>query len=554
MQPPLAGVVSACQALNICIAASVGGMHFGSIQPGSAGGSGGLQLAASLGLRSQQNGQLERHTLAVVPGHVSAEAAEPLEDALVSASSSIAGSREHQLAGLGLGLPGHMLLDDQPGQLPAPAGGSGSSWVGSMGGLPAADAAAPTGAAPRSRASVLDSPSELCLSPQEQQARQWLAPAQQQAASSSGGQPATCGGIKEGEGDVGTRGTLDAASEAALREAATDFMHPSHWAAARQAAAAAAAAAEGAALARSTSSSSSSDAHSFLLPGRRYSSSEGSSEAGGAAGRRRLSQQLDAAMGMPAAAAAAAAAVGQRQPALAAAAGSPGAIAAAAASGDAPLALYGQADHLLEADRQLTLSERLQLAVRAGQLLALFAPFLLLGTSMLLLAAQVDAAAARRRRQEAAVAAAADTVLAEAEPSQTASRLRTAAFKLLLGACRRRCVFFHLADCSKGATARLFAFLPCLPALQSANSLPCALLVVWLVCLLPACCLQRRGLHQVGAVGGHSGGHFPTGKKIRTRRPEGAAVSWLGFFGPAAMHAPLAPASDSHPSPTCLPA
>lgn len=451
MQPPLAGVVSACEALNICIAASVGGMHFGSNEPGSAGGSGGLQLEATFWLRSQQSRQLERHTLAVVPGHVSAEGAEPLEDALVSASSSIAGGGEQQLAGLGLGLPGHRLMDEQPGQLPvATAGGSTSSLVADWEqehGLAAAAAAMPTAAAPRSRASVLDSPSELCRSPQEQQARPWLTLAEQQAAASSSGARQATTGMKEGEGDVGTRGRLDAASEAALREAATDFMHPSHWASARQAAAGAVAA-EAVARARSTGSS---DAPSFLLPGRHYSSSEGSSGTGDAAGRRRLSQQLAAAMGMPAAAA------GLQQPALAAVAG--GAVAIAAAGGDVPLALYGQADHLLEANRQLTLSERLQLAVRAGQLLALFAPFLLLGTGLLLLAAQVDAAAARRRRQEVAVAAVAGIALAEVQPSQTASRLRTVAFKLLLGACKRRCASLLLARwlCMRANTARSFA-------------------------------------------------------------------------------------------------
>jgi hypothetical protein len=342
-------------------------------------------------------------------------------------------------------------MDEQPGQLPvATAGGSTSSLVADWEqehGLAAAAAAMPTAAAPRSRASVLDSPSELCRSPQEQQARPWLTLAEQQAAASSSGARQATTGMKEGEGDVGTRGRLDAASEAALREAATDFMHPSHWASARQAAAGAVAA-EAVARARSTGSS---DAPSFLLPGRHYSSSEGSSGTGDAAGRRRLSQQLAAAMGMPAAAA------GLQQPALAAVAG--GAVAIAAAGGDVPLALYGQADHLLEANRQLTLSERLQLAVRAGQLLALFAPFLLLGTGLLLLAAQVDAAAARRRRQEVAVAAVAGIALAEVQPSQTASRLRTVAFKLLLGACKRRCASLLLARwlCMRANTARSFA-------------------------------------------------------------------------------------------------
>jgi hypothetical protein len=476
VQPPLAGVVSACEAINICIAASVGGMHFGSIEPGSAGGSGGLQLEATFWLRSQQSRQLERHTLAVVPGHVSAEAAEPLEDALLSASSSIAGGGEQQLAGLGLGLPGHRLLDDQPAQLPVATGGAGSSslvadWEQEHG-LAAAAAAMPTAAAPHSRASVLDSPSELCRSPQELLARPWLTLAQQQAAASGSGAQlgATTTGAKEGAGDVGTRGRLDAASEAALREAATDFMHPSHWASTRQAAAGAAAA-DDAGRARSTGSS---DAPSFLLPGRHYSSSDGSSEAGGAAGRRRLSQQLDAVLGMPAAAASAAA--GLQHPALAAAAASP--VAIAAAGGDAPLALYGQADHLLEANRQLTLSERLQLAVRAGQLLALFAPFLLLGTGLLLLAAQVDAAAARRRRQEVAVAAVAGIPLVEVEPSQTASRLRTAAFKLLLGACKRRCASLSLPGwLYMRVNARQFACLPCWPVCwQNTNNLACALL------------------------------------------------------------------------------
>ena len=534
MQPPLAGVVSACEALNICIAASVGGMHFGSIEPGSTGGSGGLQLEATFWLRSQQSRQLERHTLAVVPGHVSAEAAEALEDALVSASSSIAGGGEQQLAGPGLGLPGHRLMDEQPGQLPvATAGGSTSSLVADWEqehGLAAAAAAMPTAAAPRSRASVLDSPSELCRSPLEQQARPWLTLAEQQAAASSSGARPSTTGMKEGEGDVGTRGRLDAASEAALREAATDFMHPSHWASARQAAAGAVAA-EAAARARSTGSS---DAPSFLLPGRHYSSSDGSSETGDAAGRRRLSQQLAAAMGMPAAAA------GLQQPASAAVAGGAVAI-AAAAGGDVPLALYGQADHLLEANRQLTLSERLQLAVRAGQLLALFAPFLLLGTALLLLAAQVDAAAARRRRQEVAVAAVAGIALAEVQPSQTASRLRTAAFKLLLGACKRRCASLLLARwlCMRANTARSFACLPCWPACLPAGKVPTVVPVpCWLVppCLLPAAAPPSSS----GASG------QPPVRTSSHRQDRGREA------GQGCMHAPLAPPQPCPPSPPAI--
>lgn len=54
---------------------------------------------------------------------------------------------------------------------------------------------------------------------------------------------------------------------------------------------------------------------------------------------------------------------------------------------DVPLApLYGRADHQLRGDGSLSPGERVSLALRACYLLAVFAPFVLLGSVLLLLA------------------------------------------------------------------------------------------------------------------------------------------------------------------------
>lgn len=105
------------------------------------------------------------------------------------------------------------------------------------------------------------------------------------------------------------------------------------------------------------------------------------------------------------------------------------------AAADPPLAaLYGQADHMLEA-HPLTLRDVARLTLRAVHLLLLFAPFLLVGGPMLLLAARLSAAAERAARPpdagEGGPAAQAPRAAA------AAARLRRAAFRLLLWACRR---------------------------------------------------------------------------------------------------------------------
>lgn len=381
--PPLAGVVSAWEAINIQIGAMVEGAHFGSIATG-----GGAQLWASLGVRSRQ--QERGAALEVAAGHVAAApVVRPVEDEPLSSSaaSSTASDSAEQQAGL------EQQQEEEaweaegvhpPPQQQQPA----AEWQSVAAGVCSSSGSGRGGP-------VRDSPSEMPSSPQLGQTALRLE--QQQPAGGS-------------ERDV-----LGGPAEAALQEAAAaavaaDFMHPSQWAAARQAAAG------GGAGAHSSSSCSITDGsgsvHSFLLPGVRWSSSEASSAASDFEERAAL---------------------------------------AAAPAEDAeavPLPLYGRGDHLVEAARQLSMRERVELAVRAGQLLVLFTPFLLLGSAMLLLASQLERRQGSQQQQQLLLAtsdpegAAAAVALAGqqgdvAASVPAASRLRTAAFELLLGACRR---------------------------------------------------------------------------------------------------------------------
>lgn len=438
-------------------------MHFGSVAGviGGTGGGGGLQLWASVGLRSQQSRHQQQETLAVVPGHVAAAPAQPLDNLACGHGAGHDSEHRQQLQ------PGEVASSEQPEQQqvadpsqPAtPVVGildkpgeqqqqrqqaDGEAWqhCGPAGAVPAAVVAGSC-----SRSSILDSPSEMC----------------------GGGLPVAAWGLQAEalpaawQQEQQQQLQLDGSG----RSDSEDFMHPSHWAAARQAAATSGHAAAGA---HSSSTSSvagdSGSCHSFLLPGRTYSSSEASSEVGlearhgalspgsaqllppglaqpGATGRQMQQQCLPAAP----AAVLASASEAQAQQHERQAPGSPAAVAPVAAGegvlqASPPLPLYGRGDHAAEDGRTLTLAERLRLVARAAKLLAVFSPFLLLGTTMLLLASRLDAAAARRQHRgqpqpagELGGAAAAD---GEAGALPTASRLRTGAFKLLLGACRRR--------------------------------------------------------------------------------------------------------------------
>jgi hypothetical protein len=330
------------------------------------------------------------------------------------------------------------------------------------------------------------------------------------------------------------------AAQAGLLEPAAashEFMHPTRWAAARQQAAAAAG--EDAASGASEASH-----HSFLLPGRTYStSSESDLEDGDAcllppgrpqaesaaplprdrppqpgtvAGlaaptlgmqqqqqqqqlrREQRRQRQRAAPPQPAA-------VGAVQPMVAAApVRLPGAGPAVVAAAEPPLPLYGRGDHAANDAAPLTPAQRMALTIRAAQLLANFAPFLLLGSALLLLAAALDAWTAPRQRPVAAtttttavttrtpvaartveestvVVAPAGTASAvlgggtagdqAAGRSGTTERLRVAAFKLLLQACRRRraaapALAAALPRHSQAASVQLHTI--CLAAMSSA--------------------------------------------------------------------------------------
>lgn len=503
LQPPLGGAVSCWEGLNIRIAAVVGGLHFGSLD---GGGPGGLQLWGSVGVRSQRSTQQMREALAVAPGHIAAAPAPPLgPEARGSAGDAeLLQLLQHDMvrhveAAAGAGAaPSAAAAGIAALAAPAAAAAVGAQAAGGPGQeearlqrLAAAGAASAAWADSCSRSAVVDSPSEMCASPQP---AGW---AQQQA------RPGPPGGPGSTSGWAG----LDAATQAALREAATaaaalvpaaaaqDFMHPSRWAEARCQRGGEPQHQLPGSGSTSTQDGGAGSVHSFLLPGRRFSS-EDESEAG--SGPPCL---LPAALMLrPGAAAAAVAAAGRPREALlqlqpepgghtagqhAAAAGpaaaqagvphpgglaEPAAEVAGPAGGDAALPLFGRGDHQAGAARPLSATQRLRLALRAGQLLALFLPFLLLGSLMLLLASRVDSAAARRRRQQqqqelqqqqqglhgpqqeeqqedaevagppaaGAGAQLAAPAVAGAAPQGAASRLRTCAFKLLLGACRRR--------------------------------------------------------------------------------------------------------------------
>lgn len=452
------------------------GAHFGSLTStgsSSSGGSssrGGVQLWASVGLRSRRSRQEQRAALSVPPGHVAAVPAGPVEEEALEAGASSSGS--------GSELDAEQWDEEQPhGSLPGqphPAARCGEEQAA---GLPpalepaavAAGSAGSSGAAAAAggkRGATWDSPSEAPCSP------------------------------LPGMADWGAQAGFGAAGVAGAAAVGADFMHPAHWAAARQAAAAAVmaggAGAGGAAQALSTSTSSvagsSGSVHSFLLPGACYSSSQSSNEAGeqaafaagfaagedvllGAAGGSAAAEPPRQAAVVLTAAALAVAEQPAAEAAVAAAAGAAVAGAEAAPAGgiaveEEALPLYGRGDHLANAARPLTVDERLQLILRAGQLLYFFAPFLLLGCFMLLLAAQLEAAAVRRRSRQrqrqqaqhqapAAAAAAAHAAVqatgaivqqqaeggdAEADgvaASPAAQRLKTAAWRLLLRACKR---------------------------------------------------------------------------------------------------------------------
>ncbi|KAL4443762.1 hypothetical protein ABPG75_011499 [Micractinium tetrahymenae] len=495
-RPPLGGVVSCLEGLNIRIAAVVGGLHFGSFD---GAGPGGLQLRGSVGVRSRRSRQRGREALRVAPGHVAAVPAPPLGR---EASSSV-GGEDAEAAILLRQLSQHDMVRHLAQQAEAAAAatgvtaGTGAGAAAASGGswdearqqwLAGADPAPAHRQGSCGRGAVLDSPSEMCSSPQ---AAEWAAPQQAQQVQQA---------HQDDRGNSTSWATADAGSQAAQREAVAapgtasvdDFMHPSHWAAVRQQQAGGPACHRARSGSTASQEGSATSVHSFLLPGRQFSS-EDESEAGSEEPRLARAASLALPPGVAAAAMPTAASPlgggmqlpeepGGQAAALQAAAAGPtaptaaavytalpaqaGAEAAAGVEADAALPLFGRGDHQAAAARPLSATERLQLVLRAGQLLALFLPFVLLGSAMLLLAARLESAAARRQRQRGAqqpqqqgqleqegevveqemedgpAAAGAGAQLAapavaEAPFSEAARRLRTGAFKLLLGACRR---------------------------------------------------------------------------------------------------------------------
>lgn len=137
-----------------------------------------------------------------------------------------------------------------------------------------------------------------------------------------------------------------------------------------------------------------------------------------------------------------------------------------AALAEVTAALYGRADHLLgddaeegDGDEYVGTVEKLRLTVRGIHLVALFAPFIMFGTVLLLAASSI--AARRQQRIERkrtvkvsegekgskddGITATTKTTITITPPSSTPcpssvpidARMRTAAFKLLLWACRQ---------------------------------------------------------------------------------------------------------------------
>ena len=370
-QPPLAPLISAWEGLNICIAAVVDEQHFGSIDGWSASG-GGLQVAASVGARGQAAARERRSTLAPVPGHVAATPAPPLE------GLEAGGERQ--------GGEAVDVVEAQQAQhdLVSHSATQQEAWE-------AARLALAGGT--RAKGGLCDSPSEM-HTPRDCPPWQGAEQAQQGTQGGGGGggggdgdplQPASRSTSRSASGSSsnGTRGVLDDAAEAALREAAADFMHPARWAAAR-AAPAHPDQAGAAAHSFSTRSLSGGSWHSFLVPGAQLSSE--------------ASSQVDGAEGPP--------------PGVAALPQGTAAAEQPAVGGEGELLQpAGWTAHAAADDQPLSVADRLALALRAAHLLALFAPFLLLGTLLLLVAARL------------------------AEGSPAAGRLRTRAFKLLLWAC-----------------------------------------------------------------------------------------------------------------------
>ncbi|PSC71628.1 putative serine threonine-kinase abkC isoform A [Micractinium conductrix] len=369
--PPLAPLISAWEGLNICIAAVVDEQHFGSIDGWSASG-GGLQVAASVGARGQAAARERRSTLAPVPGHVAATPAPPLE------GLEAGGERQ--------GGEAVDVVEAQQAQhdLVSHSATQQEAWE-------AARLALAGGT--RAKGGLCDSPSEM-HTPRDCPPWQGAEQAQQGTQGGGGGggggdgdplQPASRSTSRSASGSSsnGTRGVLDDAAEAALREAAADFMHPARWAAAR-AAPAHPDQAGAAAHSFSTRSLSGGSWHSFLVPGAQLSSE--------------ASSQVDGAEGPP--------------PGVAALPQGTAAAEQPAVGGEGELLQpAGWTAHAAADDQPLSVADRLALALRAAHLLALFAPFLLLGTLLLLVAARL------------------------AEGSPAAGRLRTRAFKLLLWAC-----------------------------------------------------------------------------------------------------------------------
>lgn len=461
--PPLAGAVSQWEDLNIRIAAVVDGMHFG-----SASGGGGLQLWASMGVPGRERRRRRRAeaaALTVAAGHLGAARVEQLVGEVTTISASLSGSEEEMEGQLQQLTPHELVLQraqqaQQVQQLGAERWQDArQQWQGAAGVQAAMGAGAD---ACTSRGAVLDSPSEMCCSPNGPARGGWRRPTQQQAQQgqakpraggssalqqqAAAGASGTSSGSSQAEG--GSRGPLDHASETALRRAAAaaatggnggtqDFMHPSNWAAARQAAAAGGPTRGNAVRSDSTGTNgaNSHSVHSYLLPGRGHTSSEGTSEAGaGGAGASRLLPP-GIALAAPAAAAARTGGAAPRQQAMP--------VPVTEGAVEVVLPLYGQGDHEAEEARQLSTAVKLQLALRALQLLALFTPFLLLGTIMLLLASRMDASAARRAQQQQRGQQQLEQQQLEGDgevavPATPAGiRLRTKAYQLLLGACRR---------------------------------------------------------------------------------------------------------------------
>lgn len=618
--------MSCWEGLNICIAAVVGGLHFGSLD---GAGRGDLQLWGSMAVPSRRSRQQGRETLTVAAGHIAAAPAAPFG---LEAGGSVSGGDAEETAELRRlrqhDMVRHLLLQGEvavgegaalptEGGPPAPAigqplaagteaapelrwGEARQQW------LAGTDAAATQQQASCGKIAVLDSPSEMCASPQ---AAGWPQQQAQQA-------------HQHGAGGSGGWAAADSATQAALREAAAaaaalgpavgteDFMHPSRWVEARQQQ-------DGRPGSRcnhrsdstSTQSGGTSSVHSFLLPGRRFSSEDDSHAGGEPCCVPQAAPLLRPRAAAPATATATGPSGGclQLRPepgghsveqrtvtaglavtwtavSRAEDQAESGGAAAAGADADAALPLFGRGDHEQGAARQLSAAQRLQLALRALQLLALFLPFLLLGSLLLLLAAQLDSAAARQRHRlqqgapepqlqgqqrpveqqveqqellEVARAAAAGAGAVRAAPpsaesttTAAASRLRTRAFKLLLGACRRRRAgraARAICSCASGvpgiARRACACWEPVQPAGQPFDPAPPPSREP----------LQRRRLHQVGPVGLHPGGHLPAGAPRQPRAGKGGGTdAWEGGRTPGAgipASQVLTPASAAPPRP-----